>query len=187
MTTLNPTDFGFEHKVPDGDSFKRHVCKDCGWIHYENPRIIVGSVVTYEEEFILCRRAINPRKGYWTLPAGFMEKQETSSAGAAREAYEEANMRIRIRDLLAIYDVPHISQVQIMYRAVLDKPEFSPGDESLEVALFKWDDIPWDDLAFPTVYWALHQYRSIKDQDSYIPFANPEGDLLKQSFEMLKR
>ncbi len=187
MTTLNPKDYKFEKNVPDGDSMERHVCTDCGWIHYENPRIIVGSVVTYEEKFLLCKRAINPRKGYWTLPAGFMEQQETTEAGAAREAFEEANMDIRIRDLLAVYNVTHISQVHIMYRAVLDKPEFSPGDESLEVELFDWDDIPWEDLAFPTIYWALHQYRSIKDQDSFIPFTNAEGDMLKQSFEMLKR
>lgn len=187
MASTDPEDFGFEKKVPDGDNFERQVCTDCGWVHYDNPKIVVGSVVTYEEKFILCKRAINPRKGYWTLPAGFMEQQETTEAGAAREAFEEANMQIRIRDLLAVYNVPHISQVQIMYRAVLDKPEFSPGDESLEVDLFSWDEIPWEELAFPTVYWALHHYRDIMDQDSYVPFANAEGDLLKRSFEILKR
>lgn len=184
--TLDPTDFGFDKKIPEGDSLERQICRDCGWIHYENPTIVVGSVVTYDGKFVLCKRAIHPRKGYWTLPAGFMEKQETTEAGAAREAFEEANMHIRIRDLLAIYNVPHISQVQIMYRAVLDKPEFSPGDESLEVDLFDWKDIPWQELAFPTVYWALHHYDKIKDQDRYVPFANAEGDLLKQSFEILK-
>ncbi len=187
MTSTNPTDFGFEKKVPEGDTFERQVCSDCGWVHYENPKVVVGSVVTYENKFLLCKRAIHPRKGFWTLPAGFMEQRETTEAGAIREAFEEANTHIRIRDLLAVYNVTHISQVQIMYRAVLDKPEFSAGDESLDVALFAWDDIPWEELAFPTVYWALHQYRSIKDQDSFVPFSNAEGDMLEKSFEILKR
>ncbi len=166
---------------------ERHVCSDCGWVHYDNPKVVVGSVVTYEDKFLLCRRAINPRKGFWTLPAGFMEQHETSAEGAIREAYEEAYAHIRIRDLLALYNVTHISQVQIMYRAVLDKPEFSAGPESLEVRLFDWCEIPWEELAFPTVYWALHQYRDIKDSDSFVPFSNAEGELLKKSFEMLKR
>ncbi len=187
VVSPNPDDYAFERKVPDGDNMERHVCADCGWVHYDNPKVVVGSVVTYEDKFLLCKRAINPRKGYWTLPAGFMEQHETSAEGAIREAYEEANARIRIRDLLALYNVTHISQVQIMYRAVLDNPEFSAGPESLAVALFDWSEIPWDELAFPTVYWALHQYRDIKDLDSFVPFTNAEGDMLKNSYEMLKR
>jgi len=187
VVSLVPSDFGFEKKIPDGDNMERQVCNDCGWIHYENPRIIVGSVVTFEDQFLLCKRAIHPRKGYWTLPAGFMEQQETSEAGAAREAFEEANAKIKIRDLLSLYNVTHISQIHIMYRAELETPDFSAGEESLEVALFKWDDIPWDELAFPTIYWALHQYKSIKGQERFVPFGNAEGEMLKQSYDILKR
>lgn len=158
---------------------ERHVCSDCGWVHYENPKIVVGSVVTFEDKFLLCKRAIHPRKGFWTLPAGYMEQNETTAEGAIREAYEEALAKIRIRDMLALYNVPHISQVQVMYRATLGKPEFSAGEESLDVQLVSWSEIPWDNLAFPTVYWALHQYEQIKDQESFVPFTNAEGDLLK--------
>ncbi|OUR76862.1 NUDIX hydrolase [Alphaproteobacteria bacterium 46_93_T64] len=187
MTSTNPKDFGFVREIPEGDSFERDVCSDCGWINYVNPKVVVGSVVTFEDKFLLCRRAINPRKGFWTLPAGFMEQKETTEEGAIREAYEEANANIRIRDMLGIYNITHISQVQIMYRAVLDVPEFSAGPESLEVELFTWDEIPWKDLAFPTVYWALHQYNSIKNEDRFIPFSNAEGDMLTKSFEIMKR
>ncbi len=187
MTSTNPKDYGFERKIPKGDSLERHVCTDCGWVHYENPKVVVGSVVTYEDRFLLCRRAIFPRKGFWTLPAGFMEEKETTEEGARREAMEEAGAHIRIRDLLGIYNITHISQVQIMYRAVLDKPDYSVGEESEEVGLFTWDEIPWENLAFPTVYWALHQYRTIQDQQSFVPFGNAEGDLLKRSYDIMKR
>lgn len=187
MTSFDPTDYAFERKIPEGDNVERQVCAECGWVHYENPKIVVGSVVTHGEKFLLCRRAINPRKGFWTLPAGYLEKNETTAEGAAREAYEEATAEIRIRDLLALYSVTHISQIQIMYRAVLDKPEFSAGIESLEVQLFSWDEIPWDNLAFPTVYWALHQYRQIKEEESFVPFSNATGDMLKRSLEIIKR
>jgi len=187
VTSPDPKDYAFERKMPEGDNMQRHVCADCGWIHYENPKVVVGSVVTYGDQFLLCKRAINPRKGFWTLPAGYMEQNETSADGAIREAFEEANACIKIRDLLALYNVTHISQVQIMYRAELEKPEFSAGEESLEVRLFHWGEIPWDDLAFPTVYWALHQFRDIKDQESFVPFGNAEGELLEKSFANLMR
>ena len=187
MVSFNPNDYAFERKVPEGDTIERHVCADCGWIHYENPKIVVGSVVTYEDKFLLCRRAINPRKGFWTLPAGYLEQNETTADGAIREAYEEATARIRIRDLLALYSVTHISQVQIMYRAELESPEFSAGPESLDVQLFTWDEIPWNELAFPTVYWALHQYREVKEKDSFTPFSNATGDILKRSLDIIKR
>ncbi|MBE7636295.1 NUDIX domain-containing protein [Sneathiella sp. P13V-1] len=187
MASTNPNDFKFIREIPEGDDLERHVCTDCGWIHYENPKIVVGSVVTYEDKFLLCRRAIEPRKGFWTLPAGFMEQKETTEEGAAREAWEEAEAKIIVEDLLAIYNVTHISQVQIMYRAHLEAPEYKPGKESLEVDLFAWDEIPWDQLAFPTVVWALHQYRDVKGQKHIAPFGNATGDLYKQSFEMLTR
>ena len=107
----------------------------------------------------LCRRAINPRRGFWTLPAGYLELNEATSAGAEREAWEEAQARLQIEGLLAIYDIPRISQVQLIYRARLLDDDVAAGIESLEVGLFGWDDIPWDELAFPSVRWALHHER----------------------------
>lgn len=187
MTSTDPADFGFTREVPTGDSIERDVCTDCGWVHYVNPKIVVGSVVTFENKFLMCRRAIHPRKNFWTLPAGYMENKETTEQGAAREAMEEANAAIQIRDLLGIYNITHISQVQIMYRAELASPDFSAGPESLEVELFTWDEIPWGELAFPTVYWALHHYDQIKNKDSFIPFGNADGDLLAKSLEIMKR
>lgn len=167
----------FTNRVPTGDSLARDICDRCGFIHYDNPKIVVGSVVTHENRFLLCRRAIEPRKGYWTLPAGFMEHGETTEEGARREAREEANADIRIRDLLAIYNIPRIAQVQMMYRAELASPEFSAGPESLEVALFTWEEIPWEQLAFPSAYWALKQFQSVIDREVIAPFSNPDGDL----------
>ena len=166
----------FTQRVPAGDSVPRDICDRCGFIHYDNPKIVVGSVVTHGDRFLLCRRAIEPRKGFWTLPAGFMEQGETTAEGARREAREEANADIRIRDLLAIYDIPKIAQVQLMYRAELAAPGFSAGPESLEVALFDWDGIPWDQLAFPSVYWALTQFRSVMNEAVIAPFSNPDGE-----------
>lgn len=170
------TAIAFSRRVPEGDTFDRSVCDTCGFVDYVNPKIVVGSVVTHGDKFLLCRRAIAPRIGYWTLPAGFMEEGETSEQGAAREAMEEANAAIEIRDLLAVYNIPRISQVQLMYRANLPTPDFSAGPESLEVGLFSWDDIPWDELAFPSVHWALNQFRTVIDQDAVVPFSNPQGE-----------
>tara|TARA_R110000824_G_scaffold118960_10_gene271785 strand:- start:39669 stop:40256 length:588 start_codon:yes stop_codon:yes gene_type:complete len=170
-------DLSFSQRVPVGDSIARDICDHCGLISYDNPKIVVGSVVTFEGKFLLCRRAIEPRKGFWTLPAGFMEHGETVEAGAQREAREEANVEIEIRDLLAVYSIPRIAQVQIMYRAEMRTPHFSPGVESLEVALFDWAEIPWQELAFPSVIWALEQFRSVQDQLIITPFANPVGEL----------
>lgn len=145
--------------VPEGDNRERMVCPDCGFINYENPKIVVGAVCLWQEQFLLCRRAINPRRGYWTLPAGYLELNESTLAGVMREAWEEAQARIVIDGLLAVYDIPRISQVQLIYRAHLDAPEFTAGPESLEVNLFAWNEIPWDALAFPSVRWALEHYR----------------------------
>ena len=142
--------------IPPGDDRERSTCPDCGFIHYDNPKIIVGAVVWHETRILLCRRAIEPRRGRWTLPAGYMELGETPQAGAQREAWEEARAVIRIDGLLAVYSVPHVSQVQLIYRAYLDTPDFAPGPESEAVDLFAWDQIPWDELAFPTVHWSLN-------------------------------
>ena len=167
----------FEKRVPDGDTAERYVCGRCGHIHYSNPKIVVGSVVVHRGHILLCRRAIEPRKGYWTLPAGFLEEHETPEDGARREAREEALADIVLEALLAVYAVPHISQVQLMYRARLDAPEFAAGPESLETRLFAWEDIPWNDLAFPSVRWALNHYRETKEQEVFAPFSNPVGEI----------
>ena len=145
--------------IPEGDNRERMVCPDCGFINYENPKVVVGAVCLWQDRFLLCRRAINPRRGYWTLPAGYLELHESTVAGAMREAWEEAQARITIDGLLAVYDIPRISQVQLIYRAHLATPEFAAGPESLEVKLFTWEEIPWDELAFPSVRWALDHYR----------------------------
>jgi ADP-ribose pyrophosphatase YjhB (NUDIX family) len=148
--------------IPEGDNRERMICAECGFILYDNPKIVVGSVPRWGDRLLLCRRAIHPRKGYWTLPAGYLELNESTSAGAEREAWEEAFARICIEGLLAIYDIPRISQVQLIYRARLLDPEVAPGPESLEVGLFGWEEIPWEELAFPSVRWALTQEREVQ-------------------------
>ncbi|TNE64659.1 MAG: NUDIX domain-containing protein [Alphaproteobacteria bacterium] len=163
----------FHHTVPEGDERERLVCKDCGFIAYENPRVIAGAVVEHDGKILMCRRAIHPQMGKWTIPAGYLENGEAPHEGAAREAWEEAMARIEIRDLLAVYAVRHISQVHMMYRARLATPEFAPGVESLEVALFAWDEIPWNELAFPSVHWVLNHYREAEDRTDFAPFTNP--------------
>ena len=171
-----PATANFIRKVPDGDNLARQVCVDCGFINYENPKIVVGAVCHWGDRVLLCRRAINPRKGHWTLPAGYLELHETTTAGAAREAWEEARAKIEIETLLAVYTVPRISQVQLMYRARLVSDAVSAGPESLEVGLFKFDEIPWDDLAFPSVRWALHQFSDSKHLTDFAAFTNPPGE-----------
>ena len=165
----------FFRAVPDGDTIERDICKTCGFIVYDNPKVVVGSVVRAGDKILLCRRAIDPRKGFWTLPAGFMELNETPEDGARREAMEEANATIEIESLLAVYTIPRISQVQLIYRAVL-VGDASPGPESLEVDLFDWADIPYDDIAFPSVHWALGHEREIVFEGAGGPFGNPRGE-----------
>ena len=165
----------FVRRVPDGDTTERYVCGDCGHIYYTNPKIVVGSVVRFGERILLCRRAIEPRKGFWTLPAGYLEEHEAPEDGARREAREEALCEIVLEGLLAVYSVTRLSQVQLMYRARLDTERFGAGAESLDVQLFAWDDIPWTEIAFPSVHWALHHWRQSKDAAVLAPFANPPG------------
>jgi len=159
--------------IPDGDNRERQVCLDCGFINYENPKVVVDSVVVWEDRILLCRRAIDPRLGFWTLPAGYMELNESATQAAAREAWEEAQAAITIDGLLAVYSIPRISQVQLIYRAHLTSPVFAAGPESLEVALFGWDEIPWDALAFPSVKWALDHYREAAASGDLAARANP--------------
>jgi len=145
-------------RIPQGDSMPRHVCDACGEIHYSNPKLVVGAVAEYDGRILMCRRAIEPRHGLWTLPAGFMENRESTADAAARETLEEACARIEVIDAFSMVSIPHISQVHLFYRARLPAPEFAPGEESLEVALFEESDIPWDTLAFRSVRLTLEHY-----------------------------
>ena len=170
----------FRLQVPAGDDRDRKVCATCGFVDYVNPRIVVGSVVVTgegtEERLLLCRRAIDPRKGFWTVPAGFMETGETTEAGAKREAREEAHCELDVEGLLAVYDLPHLSQVQMMFRTRLIGSAFAAGPESLEVALFRWEEIPWSELAFPSVVWALNQWRAGRARPIGALSRNPAPD-----------
>jgi len=144
--------------VPHGDDRERHVCADCGYIHYLNPKLVVGTIPVWGEQILLCKRAIELRYGLWTLPAGFMEEGETLEEGASRETREEANARLTIEQMYVTLSLPEISQVYVLFRAKLDDVDFGPGTESLEVKLFNEADIPWDQLAFRTIEAALKHY-----------------------------
>ena len=173
-----PTSGGpIARRVPEGDDRPRLVCDACGFISYENPKIVVGSVATWDGRILLCRRAIEPQAGFWTLPAGFLEAQEDPEHGARREAEEEAAADIVIDALLAVYTIPRISLVQLIYRAHLARPHIAPGIESLEVALFEPDRIPWESLAFPSVTWALRHHAEAPASGEFAPFTNPAGDI----------
>jgi ADP-ribose pyrophosphatase YjhB (NUDIX family) len=162
--------------VPAEDDRERFICSNCHQIHYVNPKIIVGSVVYWGQQVLLCRRAIEPRQGFWTIPAGFMEMGETAEEGAIREAYEEARAAIKIEALLATYSVRHVGQVQLIYLASLKEKTIEAGVESLEVGLFSFDEIPWQEIAFPTVEWSLRRAHLVKGQDGpVLPESNPAG------------
>jgi ADP-ribose pyrophosphatase YjhB (NUDIX family) len=164
-----------ELRRPEGDELERHVCTDCGEIHYQNPRVVVGAVCSWGDRVLLCRRAIEPRAGLWTIPAGYLELGESAEEGAAREAWEEARARIEITGLLAVYSVVRIDQVQLLYRARLISPETAAGPETLELDLFDWHAIPWEELAFPTVRWVLKRAIELRDRAGpYPPAFGPE-------------
>ena len=150
--------------MPDGDNLPRAVCPACQAIHYENPKLVVGCVPEYDGRILLCKRAIEPRLGYWTVPAGFMENGETLAAAAARESREEALAEVTVGSLLAVVNVVHAHQVHVMFRAVLPAPVFGVGQESLEVGLYRPTDIPWPDIAFPSVEFALRRYLDDRSQ-----------------------
>ncbi len=145
-------------RVPEGDHLPRVLCEACGTIHYQNPRIVVGCVPTWNDRILICKRAIEPRYGYWTIPAGFLENGETLEAGAARECHEEALARVRIGSLLAVCNITHAHQVHVFFRAELEVPEHGAGTESLDTALVHPDDIPWQDIAFPSTRFALERF-----------------------------
>jgi ADP-ribose pyrophosphatase YjhB (NUDIX family) len=138
-------------RIPPGDSVPRDVCDACGNVHYQNPKLVVGTVPEWEGRILLCRRAIEPRYGYWTLPAGFMENGETTGEGAARETLEEAGARVELLAAFSMISVPYVNQIHVFYRARLLDLDFAPGVESLELALVEEAQIPWKDIAFRTV------------------------------------
>ncbi|HEC90641.1 MAG TPA: NUDIX domain-containing protein [Alphaproteobacteria bacterium] len=156
--------------IPKGDTHLRKVCPDCGYIKYDNPKIITGAVCLWDdgggdggqgeagELVLLCRRAIPPRVGFWTIPAGYLEQGESTAQGAVRETMEEAGAAVAVESLIGVYEIPHISQIYVIHRARMLRPEYAPGEESQETALFAWANIPWDALAFPSVTWALERY-----------------------------
>lgn len=166
----------FVRRIPEGDERERLVCIECDHVLYENPKIVVGSVIHDGDKVLLCRRAIEPRKGFWTIPAGYMETGETVAEGAAREAWEEARVKIEIEGILAVYSIARLSQVQVIFRARMREPGFAPGPESLDVRQMPWDEIPWGDIAFPSVCWALRSWFEGRDKDMTAAAMNPPQD-----------
>lgn len=160
---------GIQYRIPPGDNRERAVCHACGTIHYQNPKIVAGTLCLYQDQILLCKRAIEPRYGLWTLPAGFMEMAESVEEAALRETWEEALAKPALRHLYSLISLPHIGQVYMLYLAELQKPEFGPGAESLKVALFEPKDIPWDRLAFKTVRHTLEWYLMDRQANAGFP------------------
>ena len=154
-------------RVPPGDSLPRYVCDQCGEIHYQNPKVVVGTIPEWEAQLLLCRRAIEPRYGYWTLPAGFMENGETVAEGALRETQEEAGARVELGEPFSMISVPRVNQVHVFYRARILDLEFRPGAETLEVALFHEAGIPWKDIAFRTVSLTIERWFADRVRGSF--------------------
>ena len=167
MKFCNQCGHAVSKKIPIDDDRLRHVCDVCEHIHYQNPRVIVGVLPTFQRQVLLCKRAIAPRHGYWTLPAGFLENGETTAEGAHRETWEEARAKVERSDLYCIFDLPYINQIYMFYLAELNEPQFAAGPESLEVQLFDEADIPWENLAFPVVNSALKHYFSDRVNDHF--------------------
>ena len=154
-------------RVPPGDNLPRWVCDACGEIHYQNPKLVVGTLPEYEGRVLLCRRAIEPRYGYWTLPAGFMENAESTGQAALRETFEEAGAQIELGEPFSMISVPYVNQVHLFYRARLLGPEFKPGEETLEAALFEEARIPWKEIAFRTVALTLRHWFADRKAGSF--------------------
>ena len=154
-------------RVPAGDNRVRDVCDSCGYIHYQNPRMVTGTLPVYQDKVLLCKRAIEPRKNFWTLPGGFMELNETLEQGALRETVEEAGAEVRIRSLFTLFNVLSAGQVSVFFLSELPEPVFSAGDESLEVRLFSEAEIPWQELAFDTIVITLEHYFRDRKQGLY--------------------
>ena len=168
-------------RIPAGDNLPRHVCDACNAIHYQNPRIIAGCIPVWNDQVLLCRRAIEPRYGLWTLPAGFMENRETTLEAAARESFEEAGARLDDMQFFCSFSIPHISQVYIMYRGVLRDGHAQPGEESLDVALYDEGDIPWGEIAFPVVKETLRLYFADRARGEFVVHT---GDIIRNDDEL---
>ena len=164
--------------IPEGDNRPRHVCTSCNEIYYQNPKIVVGAIPEWEDRILLCKRAIAPRYGYWTLPAGFMENEETTAEAAERETFEEANARVEILSLYTVLNIPHTNQVYMMFRSKLLNLDFGPGSESLEVALFREEDVPWEELAFPTITQTLKLFFADRRRAEYGSQGTHLGDIV---------
>lgn len=167
-------------RIPKGDTHVRHVCDNCDTIHYQNPNIVAGCIPEWEDSILLCKRAIEPRVGLWTLPAGFMENDETTMEAAMRETMEEANARVELLTLYTLFNLPHINQVYIIFRGRLRDADFSAGTESLEVALYDEASIPWDQIAFPVVHETLRLYYQDRANGAYSMHA---GNIIRESKE----
>jgi ADP-ribose pyrophosphatase YjhB (NUDIX family) len=168
-------------QVPTGDNRPRYVCGACGTIHYQNPKMVVGCIPEWEDRILLCRRAIEPRYGLWTVPAGFMEQGETSQQGAARETLEEAHARVEVDALYSLFNLPHINQVYLIFRSRLLDLDFRPGAESLEVSLFDEAEVPWHQIAFPVIKETLGLYFRDRANGG---FSMHSGDIVRSGSDM---
>lgn len=155
------------HRIPEGDNLPRFICDHCDTIHYQNPKLVVGCLPIWNEQVLLCKRAIEPCHGLWTLPAGFMENQESLEEAALRESMEEANANLKIEGIYSIISLPHINQIYILYRAKLLDLDFYAGPESLDVQLFNEEDIPWEQLAFKTIEATLRHFFEDREKGIY--------------------
>jgi len=167
MNFCNQCGARVELRIPPGDLIARHVCDACGHIHYQNPKLVLGSIPEWEGRLLLCRRAIEPRYGYWTLPAGFMENDETVAEAALRETQEEAGARVELGAVFSMISVPRVNQVHVFYLARLGALEFQPGEETLEVRLFDEGAIPWEQVAFRTVAATLRHWFADRGKGSF--------------------
>lgn len=175
-------------RMPEGDQRKRYVCPSCGHIHYQNPRVVAGCIVQDEGRILLCRRDIEPRKGYWTLPAGFVENHESTFEGAVRETREEAEAQVRDVQLYTLINVARISQIHMFYRAGLASGHFAAGHETRDAALFDVQDIPWQEIAFPTVFHTIRHYLRDMAQDRFGFYTFDLGDdAWSEMMELMKQ
>jgi len=165
------------YKIPDDDNRPRFVCESCKTIHYQNPKIVAGCIPVWKDKVLLCRRAIDPQYGLWTLPAGFMENDETVQQAAVRETLEEANAKVDLQELYTLLNLPHVSQVYMMFRSQLLDLNFKPGVESLETRLFSKDEIPWDKIAFKTIKYTLRFYFGDRERND---FQFHLGDIIRE-------
>lgn len=187
MNFCNQCGQAVTHKIPEGDSRLRYVCEHCHTVHYQNPNVVCGCLPVWEDKVLMCRRAIEPRRGFWTLPAGFMENDETTPEAAARETIEEAMADVQIGALYVLFNIRHINQVYLMFRAELKDGIFGVGEESLECQLFTEAEIPWDEIAFPTITRTLRYFFEDRKKNAF-PFRmrDIELDFRRGNKEVIK-